>query len=143
MSTVEDNIKPWEAYAAEKERLANQKNVVGGKVYMPKYGQCEYNCLEELIGELRHNRGSYTWRILFLNHIVQYNVRFRDRLKSKGIEEVIKMLIGECPSLKTEESELYELRRWWKERMEGHISDYDIQCYPYTAKFCLCGYSYN
>lgn len=42
MSTVEENMKSWEAYAVEKERLANLKNVVGGKVYMPLYGQCEY-----------------------------------------------------------------------------------------------------
>lgn len=34
MSTIEENMKSWEAYAAEKERLANLKNVVGGKVYM-------------------------------------------------------------------------------------------------------------
>lgn len=30
MSKVEENMKSWEAYVAEKERLANLKNVVGG-----------------------------------------------------------------------------------------------------------------
>ena len=28
MSTIEGNMKSWEVYAAEKERLANLKNVV-------------------------------------------------------------------------------------------------------------------
>lgn len=138
MNTFEEQIESWEAYAAEKERLANLKNVVGGKVYMPHYGQCEYNSLEELILELRHNRGSYEWRSLFLNHIVQYNVRFRDCLRARGIEGVIAMLIEECPSLSCEEKELGELHRWWKERMHERIADYDIQCYPCDAHLNIC-----
>ena len=35
MSKVEENMKSWEAYAAEKERPTNLRSVVGGKVYMP------------------------------------------------------------------------------------------------------------
>ena len=129
----------WEAYAAEKEQLANPKDVVGGKVYMPHYGQCEYNCLEELILEQRQHRGSYEWRTLELDQIVQYNVRFRDRLRTGGIKELIEMLIEECPSLSSEEKELDELHRWWKESMHEHIADYDIQCYPSDAQLSLCG----
>lgn len=143
MNTIEEMMKGWEAYHAEKERLANLKDVMGGKVYMPHYGQCEYNCLEELILELRHNRGSSSWRSLFLNHVVQYNVRFRDCLRAKGIEGLIRMLIEECPSLITEEKELGDLRRWWKERVDEHIADYDIQCYPVNAQLSLCGYSFD
>lgn len=143
MSTVEENMKSWESYAAEKERLANLKNVVGDKVYMPQYGQCEYNCLEELILELRYNRGSKPWRSLFLDHIVQYNIRYRDSLRAGGIDNVIDMLIEECPSLITEEKELGDLRRWWKERMDEHIAGYDIQCYPVNAQLSLCGYSFD
>lgn len=143
MSTFEEQMKSWEAYAAEKKRLANLKNVVGGKVYMPHYGQCEYNCLEELVLELQHNRGSYEWRSLFLNHIVQYNIRFRDRLRARGIEGVIAMLIDECPSLSCEEKELGELHRWWKERMHERIADYDIQCYPRDAQLSFCGFSFD
>ena len=143
MSTVEENMKSWEAYAAEKERLANLKNVVGGKVYMPQYGQCEYNCLEELILELRYNRGSKLWRSLFLDHIVQYNIRYRDSLRAGGIDNVIDKLIEECPSLISEEKEFSELRRWWKERMSEHIADYDIQCYPIDFKYNLCGYLFD
>ena len=140
MSTFDgDLLESWEAYAAEKERLANLKNVVGGKVYMPHYGQCEYNCLEELILELKYERGSSSWRTLFLDHIVQYNVRFRDCLRARGIEAVIRMLIEECPSLSQEQMELDKLRRWWKESMHEHIADYDIQCYPRDAQLSLCG----
>lgn len=139
MSTVEENMKSWEAYVAEKERLANLKNVVGGKVYMPQYGQCEYNCLEELILELRYNHGSKTWRNLFLDHVVQYNIRYRDCLRAGGIDNVIEMLIEECPSLASEDKELSKLRHWWKERMSEHIADYDIQCYPVEFKLNLCG----
>ena len=143
MSTVEENMKSWEAYAAEKERLANLKNVVGGKVYMPQYGQCEYNCLEELILELRYNRGYKPWRSLFLDHIVQYNIRYRDSLRAGGIDNVIDMLIEECPSLISEEKEFSELRRWWKERMSEHIADYDIQCYPVNTQLSFCGFSFD
>ena len=126
-------------YLAEKARLANLTDVKGGKVYMAHYGQCEYNCLEELILELKYKRGDNTWVGLHLNEIVQYNIRFRDCLRAKGIEHVIVMLIEECPSLISEEKEFNELRRWWYERMHNHIADYDIQCYPIDHKLTLCG----
>ena len=35
MSTIEENMKSREAYAAEKERPTDLRSVVGGKVYMP------------------------------------------------------------------------------------------------------------
>ena len=139
MSTFEEEMEAWRAYEAEKERLANLKDAPGGKVYMAHYGQCEYNCLQELILELRHERDSRSWRSLFLVDIVKYNVRFRDCLRNTGIEGVMEMMTEECPSLATEEEELGKLRQWWKERMDEHIADYDIQCYPRDAQLKLCG----
>ena len=105
-------MEAWRAYEAEKERLANLKDAPGGKVYMAHYGQCEYNCLQELIQELRHERDSRSWGSLFLVDIVKYNVRFRDCLRNTGIEGVMEMMTEECPSLATEEEELGKLLQW-------------------------------
>lgn len=143
MNVLKKTMKLWEAYTAPKKRIDTPQNVAGSKVYMPDYGRCEYNCLEELILDLRHNSGSCERYNLFLDHIVQYNIRFRDSLRAMGIEGVIETLIAECPSLTNEEKELNKLRSWWKERMHEHIADYDIQCYPRDAILYLCGCPFN
>lgn len=113
------------------------------KVCIPQYGKCEYNNLEELMLKLLPERGDCVWDSLHLDAVVQYNIRFRDCLRSKGIEDVISMLISECPFLANEEKELNKLRHWWKERMHEKIAAYDIQCYPFDAQLNICGYVFN
>lgn len=133
----------WMESVPTKTRQSKLKEVYGGKIYMPHYGRCEYNCLEELIQEQRNKRSLYNYRYMFLNNVVQYNIRFRDCLRIRGIEGVIRMLIEECPSLSNEEEELDDLRKWWKERMEERIGDYDIQCYPRDAQLKIYGCLFN
>lgn len=103
------------------------------KVYLSEYGPCGYNSLQEIVDYKLGLGHSY------LDHVIQYNVRYRDCLREKGMDGLLEMLFDECPRLAREETVLNNLKNWWVNGMHEHLADYDIQCYPRDARLNIAG----
>lgn len=97
------------------------------KVYFPCYSGCEFESLEEAVNLVQKMPGGFS---VYITDIVRYNIRFRDCLREQGIDSVIGMLVDEAPAVAEDIVALNELRRKWTDRMNEHIADYDIQCFP-------------
>ena len=106
------------------------------KVFVPCYGGCEFGSLGEAVNYVQKMPGGLD---VYICDIVLYNIRFRDRLREKGIDGVIRMLIKEAPAVAHDIKALDGLKRRWRERMKEHIADYDIQCLPKNSRFCIEG----
>lgn len=100
---------------------------MNNKVYFPCYGGCEFNNLKEAVHHVKQIRGGLD---TYIEHIIMYNIRFRDCLRSKGIYGVFLMLIKEAPSIAYEIKALKHFKKKWTERLNKHIADYDVQCLP-------------
>lgn len=106
------------------------------KVCFPCYGRCEFGSLEEAVNFVQQLHGGL---YVYIDKIVMYNIRFRDCLRTYGIEGVIKMLIDEAPAVAQDTKVLDDLRSKWTNRMKEHIADYDIQCLPKNGRICING----
>jgi len=104
------------------------------KVYFPCYGECEFESLEEAVNYVQQMSGGLS---VYIDEMVMYNIRFRDCLRTHGIEGVIKMLIEEAPAVAQDTKALDYLRFKWTDRMNEHIADYDIQCLPKDNSMCI------
>lgn len=107
------------------------------KVYMLDYymQECRYGYLSEIVSnELFRDNLKY-----HVEMIVMCNIRYRDSLRDKGMEGVIKMLIQEVPSLVDCQDVLDYLRSEWKNNYHGHIADYDIQMLPEDQRVFIAG----
>lgn len=80
---------------------------------------------------------------VYILHIVMYNIRFRDCLRSKGIDDVIQMLIDEAPIIALDFKGVNYLKQVWLERLKEHIADYDIRCLPKDSKIDIKGYRFD
>ena len=110
------------------------------KVYFPCYGGCEFNSLAEAVNYVQKMCGGL---YVYIEEIVLYNIRFRDCLREKGLEGVIKMLINEAPTIAHDTKALNYLREKWTDRMKEHIADYDIQCLPKDRLILINDYLFN
>ena len=110
------------------------------KVYFPCYGGCEFGSLQEAVHYVQKMPGGL---YVYIDTIVLYNIRFRDCLRSKGLDGVIRMLIDEAPEIAKEDKALDDLRLKWTSRMKEHIADYDIQCLPKDSLIYIDGYWFN
>ena len=106
------------------------------KVCFPCYGRCEFNSLQEATDYVQQMRGGL---YVYIVSIVMYNIRFRDCLRSKGIDDVIQMLIDEAPIIALDFKGVNYLKQVWQERLKEHIADYDIQCLPKNGRICIEG----
>lgn len=106
------------------------------KVCFPCYGRCEFGSLQEAVDYVQQMRGGL---YVYIEEIVFYNVRFRDCLREKGVEGVIKMLIEEAPIIALDFKGINHLKKVWHERIKEHIADYDIQCMPKNSQICIEG----
>lgn len=110
------------------------------KVCFPCYGRCEFNSLQEAVDFVQQMRGGL---YVYIAKIVMYNIKFRDCLRSKGIEGVIQMLIDEAPIIALDSKAVNYLKQAWQERLKEHIADYDIQCLPKNSKIDIDGYRFD
>lgn len=106
------------------------------KVFFPCYGGCEFESLEEAVNHVQQTRGGLS---VYIDKIVMYNICFRDCLRMHGIEGVINMLIEEAPAIAQDTKALNVLRSKWKNEMNEHIADYDIQCLPKDSPMFIRG----
>lgn len=106
------------------------------KVFFPCYGGCEFSSLGEAVNYVQQMRGGLS---VYIENLVMYNIRFRDCLREKGIDGVIKMLIDEAPAVSQDTKAIEDLRRKWTDRMNSYIAPYDIQCLPRNSRFCIEG----
>ena len=83
------------------------------------------------------------WWVVYIDDIVMYNIRFRDCLREKGGDGVIKMLIDEAPAIAKDSKAIEYLKQNWTERMKEHIADYDIQCLPKDSLILIDDYLFN
>ena len=110
------------------------------KVFVPCYGSCEFENLKEAVNYVRQMPGGLS---VYLDDIVFYNIRFRDCLREKGLDGVIKMLIAEAPAIELETKALDYLKEKWTDRMKEYIADYDIQCLPKDSLILIDDYLFN
>ena len=110
------------------------------KVFIPCYGRCEFGSMAEAVIYVQKMHGGL---YVYIDKIVLYNIRFRDCLREKGLDGVVKMLINEAPAIAHDTKALDYLKRKWTDRMEEHIADYDIQCLPKDGAILIEGYTFN
>ena len=110
------------------------------KVFFPCYGGCEFGSLAEAVNYVQKMRGGLS---VYIDDIVMYNIRFRDCLREKGIDGVIKMLTDEAPAIAKESKAIEYLKQNWTERMKEHIADYNIQCLPKDSFILINDYLFN
>ena len=110
------------------------------KVCFPCYGRCEFGSLQEAVDYVQQMRGGL---YVYIEEIVFYNVRFRDCLREKGVEGVIKMLIEEAPIIALDFKGINHLKKVWHERLKEYIADYDIQCLSKNGQICIEGYRFD
>ena len=106
------------------------------EVLFPCYGRCGFGNLVEAVKYVQKMPGGLD---VYICDIVMYNVRFRDCLREKGIDGVIKILIDEAPVVAHDTKALEGLKCRWTDRMNEHIADYDIQCLPKNSRFYIEG----
>lgn len=75
---------------------------------------------------------------VFIDHVVLFNVCYRDYLRLHGIEALIDLLCNQAPSLRKETEAIKALR----EKVEewGPLADYDIQCLSIEDSFTVLGH---
>lgn len=110
------------------------------KVFFPCYGGCEFDSLALAVNYVRQMPGGLS---VYIDKIVLYNIRFRDCLRGKGINGVIRMLIDEAPVVALEIKALDDLKEKWTKRMDEHIADYDIQCLTKDSLILIGDYLFN
>lgn len=110
------------------------------QVFFPCYGGCEFGSLAEAVNYVRKMPGGLS---VYIGDIVKYNIRFRDCLREKGIDGVIKMLIDEAPAVANEAKAIENMKWKWTDRMDEHIADYDIQCLPKDSLILIEDYLFN
>ena len=95
------------------------------KICFPHYSRGVFESLAQALKTLkRRNNG---WHDYMLTEIVQYNVCYRDYLRTHGIEGLIEHLVQEVTELKNEIESLEYLRNYFSRREQ--LAEYDIQCY--------------
>ena len=95
------------------------------KICFPHYSRGVFESLAQALKTLkRRNNG---WHDYMLTEIVQYNVCYRDYLRTHGIEGLIEHLVQEVTELKNEIESLEYLRNYFSQREQ--LAEYDIQCY--------------
>lgn len=107
------------------------------KICFPHYSYGEFDSLHEAFTTLK---AGDRWNSYMLADIVQYNVCYRDYLRSHGVDALLRKLIAEAPELEHDEALEY-LRAHLKK--VGPIGDYDIQCYPIMHQFTLFGHTFH
>ena len=106
------------------------------RICYPRYDRGEFSNLSEAYQY--DAESTHPCFHVYLDKIVQYNIRYRDYLRTHGIEKLIELLIFEAPKLKEDRKPLDDLREWY-ERI-GKIADYDIQCYNINSTFEVLGH---
>lgn len=114
---------------------------IGGKrtgVCFPHYveGKGEFASLSDAVESLMNDENLHD----YLRKIVLYNVSYRDFLRGKGVDELIRRLVKEAPQLKEKKTDLDELRECLK---EVKVADYDIQCYNVEDSVTILGHTFN
>lgn len=110
------------------------------KVFIPCYGKCEFGSMGEAVNYVQKMPGGLS---VYIDKIVFYNIRFRDCLREKGIDGVIKMLIKEAPAVANDAKAIEDLNWKWTDRKKEHIADYDIQCLPKDSLILIGDYLFN
>lgn len=110
------------------------------KVFFPCYGGCEFESLALAVNYVQKMPGGLS---VYIDKIVLFNIRFRDCLREKGIDGVIRTLVDEAPAVAYETKALDDLKEKWTKRMKEHIADYDIRCLPKDSLILIGDYLFN
>lgn len=108
------------------------------KICFPYYNKGEFESLADALKFL--NREILPILRYTLCKIVQYNICYRNHLRSYGVDDLIIRLIEEAPQLKKETDALNQLREW---AADEKLADYDIQCYNIKDKITILGRTFN
>ncbi len=77
-----------------------------------------------------------------ITDIVQYNICYRNYLREHGMELLIAKLLEEAPELSGDTTSINCLREWWNNN-NGHIAEYNIQCYHIKDEVTISGCTFN
>lgn len=111
----------------------------GLEVCFPHYHKGEFSSLHKAVRFLKDRQSGWGY---YMKKIVQYNVRYRDILREKGLVSLLHRLLEDAPELCSEKAALEEVRRWYVD--EGkHLAGYDIQCYNIKDKITILGHEFS
>lgn len=78
---------------------------------------------------------------VFIDHVVLFDVCYRDYLRLHGIDALIDLLCNQAPSLRKETEAIEALRK--KVEEWGPLAGYDIQCLSIEDSFTVLGHHFN
>ena len=99
--------------------------------------KAKFNSLKEAYEYLKSNQ---EWNRFTLSNIVYWNVKYRDYLRTSGVENVIAYLISEVPELATELRALEQLRNDYARK---GIANYDVQLVSVHDKIRLQSHTFS
>lgn len=109
------------------------------RICFPHHTKGEYDSLEQALTKIK--RAPYGWDKYLLQEIVQYNVCYRDHLRTYGYDSLVNRLLEEAPELKNEQASLVYLAEWWQRTQP--LADYDIQCYNIRDRVTILGHEFK
>ncbi len=109
------------------------------KICYPFYGRGKFASLASLFKFIAEDEMRYISPYSLIS-IVQYNIPYRDHLRSYGVDSLVERLYKEAPQLKDRSVMITLLREW---AQEEHIADYDIQYFHIRDKITILGHTFN
>lgn len=109
------------------------------KICYPCYGRGKFASLASLFNYLAEDESRYISPYSLIN-IVQYNIPYRNHVRSYGIDSLVERLYMEAPQLYERPMMIKFLREWAEYEP---IADYDIQYLCVDDKVTIFGHTFN
>lgn len=109
------------------------------KICYPCYGRGKFTSLASLFNYIAEDESRYISPYSLIN-IVQYNIPYRNHLRSYGIDSLVERLYWEAPQLYERPMMIKFLREWAEYEP---IADYDIQYLCVDDKVTIFGHTFN
>lgn len=109
-----------------------------------------FDSFAEIVAELTSEQNSFkmygtgpvgNYLYVYIGGIIQYNVMFRDYLRTNGPDALIELLCEMAPAFRNETEAIAKLK---KKMLEwGPLGNYDIQCLSVDDEFSVLGHEFK
>ena len=113
-------------------------------------GKVWFDSFAEIVAELTSEKNSFkmygtgpvgNYLYVYIGGIIQYNVMFRDYLRTNGADALIELLCEMAPAFRNETEAIASLK---KKMLEwGPLGNYDIQCLSVDDEFSVLGHEFK
>ena len=113
-------------------------------------GKVWFDSFAEIVAELTSEKNSFkmygtgpvgNYLYVYIGGIIQYNVMFRDYLRTNGADALIELLCEMAPAFRNETEAIASLKKKMQEW--GPLGNYDIQCLSVDDEFSVLGHEFK